>query len=160
MKCVFTLRHNSFTYLCRILGGIGMLHYLKMSALQYQHEAGVWNCIFMNLLCIPIPKDIKCSKNKQHFQHFYRWQQNSKEQKSTYSGNAFAWGWQCGNYWVAIHLKNNTSSSTTKLKVGIVSVLIAQLQVRPVGDNYVRKREGNVIRFSIWHCSQKLARLS
>lgn len=49
-----------------------MLHCLKMSALQHQHEAGVRNCIFMNLLCIPIHKDIKCSKNEQDFQHFYR----------------------------------------------------------------------------------------
>lgn len=59
-----------------------MSHYLKMSALQHQHEAGVWNCIFMNLLCIPVHMDIKCltSKNERIFSTFIG-DKNSKEQK-------------------------------------------------------------------------------
>lgn len=50
---------------------------------------------------------------------------------------------------------NNTSTTTKKLKL-IVSALVAHPQRKPIGDDYDKSKEGDVIRSSTRHCSGKL----
>lgn len=55
----------------------------------------------------------------------------------------------------SIKNNNNTSTTTKKLNL-VVSALVVHPQRRPIGDDYGRRKEGDMIRSSTRHCSGKL----